>query len=184
LLLFWGLDGMTPRNLLRGAMAGMLMGIGVAAAIGWTGSAGAAAEAAMPVKTILVVDGQVAGGQPAAFDLEALKKLPVTRVTTMTPWTDGESLYEGVRVRDLLKVLGADGEIVLADAVDDYQVKIPMQDIRDYDVIVAYAMDGEPLPADNKGPLWIIYPYSEHFVLQKDLYFSRSVWQLNRLTVQ
>ena len=73
---------------------------------------------------------------------------------------------------------------MLADAVDDYQVKIPMEDIRDYDVIVAYAMNGKPLPPDNKGPLWVIYPYSEHSRLQKDLYFSRSVWQLNRLTVQ
>ncbi len=47
-----------------------------------------------------------------------------------------------------------------------------------------YAMNGKPLPLDDKGPLWVIYPYSEHSGLQKDLYFSRSVWQLNRLTVQ
>jgi len=102
----------------------------------------------------------------------------------MTPWTDGENLFEGVRLRDLLARLGAQGNAVLADAVDDYAVKIPMEDIRDYDVIVAYAMNGKPLPLDDKGPLWVIYPYSEYFGLQKDLYFARSVWQLNRLTVQ
>jgi hypothetical protein len=164
-------------------MAGMLMGIGVAA-FSWTGIPNIVAEAATQAPAILVIDGQVAGGQPAAFDLEALKRLPSTRVTTTTPWTDGESLYEGVRIRDLLESLGAAGDVVLADSIDDYQVKIPMQDIRDYDVIVAYAVDGKPLPVDNKGPLWIIYPFSEHFGLQKDLYFSRSVWQLNRLTVQ
>ena len=175
---------MRPRDLFRGAMAGVLIGIGIAASIAYAGTAGTMAAAATPAAAVLVVDGHVPGGRSAAFDLAALKKLPVTRVTTMTPWTDGESLYEGVRVSDLLAALGADGEVVLADAVDDYQVKIPMQDIRDYDVIIAYAMDGKPLPADNKGPLWIIYPYSEHFALQKDLYFSRSVWQLNRLTVQ
>ena len=80
--------------------------------------------------------------------------------------------------------LGAQGNAVFADAVDDYAVKIPMEDIRDYDVIVAYAVNGKSLPADDKGPLWVIYPYSEYSRLQKDLYFSRSVWQLNRLTVQ
>jgi hypothetical protein len=173
---------MKPRGRFRGTLAGMLMGIGIAA-FGWTGVSGLVAEAATPAPAILVIDGHVAGGEPAAFDLEALKKLPVTRVTTMTPWTDGESLYEGVRLRDLLEKLGAEGEVVLADSIDDYQVKIPMQDIQDYDVIVAYAVDGKPLPRNNKGPLWIIYPFSEHFGLQKDLYFSRSVWQLNRLTV-
>jgi hypothetical protein len=174
---------MRPREWLRGTLVGMLMGIGIAA-FGWTGVSSVVAEAAAPAKTILVIDGDVPGGQPAAFDLEALKKLPVTRITTMTPWTDGEGLYEGVRIRDLLEKLGAGGDVVLADSIDDYQVKIPMQDIQDYDVIVAYAVDGKPLPVSNKGPLWIIYPFSEHFGLQKDLYFSRSVWQLNRLTLQ
>ncbi|GAB2177714.1 molybdopterin-dependent oxidoreductase [Dongia sp. agr-C8] len=161
----------------------MLMGIGVAT-IGWPGGSSVMAQAATPAGTILVIDGNVSGGQPAAFDLAALKALPVTRITTMTPWTDGENLYEGVKIRDLLERLGAEGQSIIADAVDDYKVKIPMEDVRDYDVIVAYAVDGKPLPEDDKGPLWIIYPYSEHSGLQKDLYFSRSVWQLNRLTVQ
>src|SRR5690348_12214195 len=115
---------MRPRGLFRGAIAGVLLGIGIAAAFGWTGVSSVMAEAATPANTILVIDGHVPGGQPAAFDLEALKKLPITRVTTMTPWTDGENLYEGVRIRDLLVKLGAEGTVILADAIDDYQVKI------------------------------------------------------------
>jgi len=174
---------MKRRGVFRGAIAGMLMGIGFAA-VGWSGASRAASETATPLGTVLVIDGKVAGGKPVAFDLGKLKSLPVTRVTTMTPWTDGENFFEGVRVRDLLDRLGAAGTMLLADAIDDYQTPIPMEDVRDYDVIIAYAMNGKPLPRDDKGPLWIIYPYSEHSRLQKDLYFSRSVWQLNRLTVQ
>jgi hypothetical protein len=161
----------------------MLMGIGVAT-IGGANIARVSAETATPAATILVIEGHVSGGQSAAFDLAALKALPVTRITTMTPWTEGESVYEGVKIRDLLARVGAQGNTLLADAVDDYQVRIPIEDVQDYDVIIAYAVDGKPLPEDDKGPLWIIYPYSEHSVLQKDLYFSRSVWQLKRLTVQ
>lgn len=174
---------MRPRFQFRGAIAGMLLGIGIATIAG-TDASSAMAQAVTPAATILMIDGRISGGKPSAFDLATLKALPVTRISTMTPWTDGESLYEGVKVRDLLDSLGAEGETVIADAVDDYQVKIPMQDIRDYDVIVAYAVDGKPLPDGDKGPLWIIYPYSEYSALQKDLYFSRSVWQLNRLTVR
>jgi hypothetical protein len=174
---------MKPRDLFRGAVVGLLMGIGMSA-VGGTMLAGLAAQATVPAEAILVVDGAITGGESAAFDLEKLRSLPVTEVTTMTPWTDGESRYQGVRIRDLLDALGAKGEALLADAVDDYQVRIPMEDIRDYDVIIAYAADGKLLPEDDKGPLWIIYPYCQHVTLQKDLYFSRSVWQLNRLTVQ
>jgi hypothetical protein len=174
---------MKPRDGFRGTVVGVLIGIGMAA-IGGTVFSGFAVQAETPAGAILVVDGAIAGGGAAGFDLARLKSLPATEVITMTPWTDGESRFEGVRIRDLLEALGGRGERLIADAVDDYQVRIPMEDVRDYDVIIAYAMDGMPLPEDNKGPLWIIYPYSQHAGLQKDLYFSRSVWQLNRLTVQ
>jgi hypothetical protein len=174
---------MKQRGAFRGAVAGLLMGIGCFASDG-TGSSGIAAEAETPADAVLVIDGHVAGGNPASFDLAALQSLPVTQVTTVTPWTEGENLYEGVRIRDLLARIGAEGTVLVAEGVDDYQSLIPMADVQDYDVIIAYAMNGKPLPRDDKGPLWIIYPYSGHSGLQKDIYFSRSVWQLNRLTVQ
>jgi len=170
---------MGAQRALRGTITAVMVLLGLAF-IAWNGGKVDAAE----TETVLVVDGKIAGGKPASFDLALLKSLPPVTIKTMTPWTDGEIAFEGVRVRDLLDKLGADGNAVIAAAVDDYQAKIPMEDFRDYDVIVAYAMNGAPMPPDNKGPLWIIYPLSEHPGLQKDLYFSRSVWQLNRLTVQ
>jgi len=165
---------MTPRRVFRRLIAGLLIGFG---AMTLAALSGIGAEPAM-----LVVDG--AATKPAAFDLDQLKALPATTVTTMTPWSEGENKFEGVRLRDLLDHLGAKGTSVIASAVDDYQSVIPMEDVRDYDVIVAYAMNGKPLPLDDKGPLWIIYPYSAHSELQKDIYFARSVWQLKRLTVK
>jgi hypothetical protein len=134
--------------------------------------------------TLLVVDGKTAGGKSAAFDLAALKTLPSITVTTTTPWTDGENEFAGVRLRDLLQHAGAAAADVMAAGVDDYQAIVPAEDLENNDVIVAYAMNGKPMPADNKGPLWLIYPFSAHPTLQKDLYYARSVWQLNRLTVQ
>jgi hypothetical protein len=174
---------MTPRAVFRGAVAGLLMGVSFAGA-GWNLSSGIAAEAETPAGIVLVIDGRVAGGQPVRFDLASLRSLPAIQVTTTTPWTDGENLYDGIRLRDLLRRLGAQGTTVVAEAMDDYQNAIPMEDAEKYDVIVAYAKNGQPLPRDDKGPLWIIYPFSQFPELQKDLFFSRSVWQLKRLTVQ
>jgi hypothetical protein len=174
---------MKPRAVFRGAVAGLLMGISFAG-IDWNLSSGTAAEAETPAGTVLVIDGHVAGGQPARFDLASLQALPAIQVTTMTPWTEGKNRYDGVRLRDLLQRLGAEGTMVVAAAMDDYQNEIPMEDVEKYDVIVAYAKNGQLLPRDDKGPLWIIYPFSEFHELQKDLYFARSVWQLKRLTVQ
>ena len=171
---------MKPRAILRAAITGTMIMLGVVTA---GRLAGSAVEAAEPAGTVLVVDGRITHGT-ASFDLALLKSLPRITIKTMTPWLDGENEFEGVRARDLLDRLGAQGTTVLASAVDEYQIAIPIEDFRDNDVILAFAMNGELLPPDNKGPLWIIYPFSDHPGLQKDLYFSRSVWQLNRLTVQ
>jgi len=171
---------MKPRDILRAAITGTMIMLGVTTAQ-WV--AGSAVEAAEAASTVLVVDGRIAQGK-ATFDLAALKALPHVTIKTMTPWSDGENEFEGVRARDLLDRVGAQGTTVLAAAVDDYQIAIPIEDFRDNDVILAFAMNGVALPLDNKGPLWIIYPFSDRPSLQKDLYFSRSVWQLNRLTVK
>jgi hypothetical protein len=171
---------MERRGAIRGAIAGMLIALGFAI-VGWGEASSLASESATP---ILVVDGKTADGKPTAFDLALLKTLPAITLTTATPWSEGENQFEGVRLRDLLERLGGRGTAVIASAVDEYHIAIPMADIEDYDVIVAYGMNSQPLPPDDKGPLWIIYPFSAHSGLQKDLYFSRSVWQLNRLTVQ
>jgi hypothetical protein len=136
---------------------------------------------------LLTIDGRIAAtnaGASAVLDLDLLKSLPAMDLRTATAWTDGTHQFTGVRLRDLLQRLGAEGTTLRAMAVDGYAVDIPVSDARDYDVIVAYAMDGKPLPADDKGPLWIVYPFSQVPALQSDFYFARCIWQLNRLTVQ
>jgi hypothetical protein len=184
LLLAWGWKSMKSRAAFRGVITAMMLLLGTAmglTALMPPGGSVAAAESAAP---LLVVDGAVIDGKAVAFDLTQLKSLPSITVKTMTPWTDGENEFEGVRLRDLLEHLGAKGREVIAAATDDYAATIPMEDIAGYDVIVAYAMNGKPMPSDNKGPLWVIYPFSSYHGLQKDLYYARCVWQLTRLTVQ
>lgn len=173
---------------IRGRLTAALIALVTFVPVAWCPIAVAAERLAQPATSpILVVDGKIATtnrGRTAAFDLALLKTLPQITLKTMTAWTEGESSFTGVRLRDLLDRLGAQGATLTATAIDDYRTDIPMTDIRDYDVIVAFAMDGKPLPPDNKGPLWIVYPFSENPALQRDIYFARCVWQLNRLTVQ
>ena len=120
----------------------------------------------------------------AVFDLALLQSLPQVSLVTETPWTEGKIKFDGVHMRDLMTRLDAAGKTVVATAIDEYRIEIPMTDFSDHDVILAYAQDGKPLLPDDKGPLWIIYPFSADPGLKKDIYFSRCVWQLSGLTVQ
>jgi len=69
-------------------------------------------------------------------------------------------------------------------ALDGYTADIPVQDFRDYPVILASRMNGEPMPVEDKGPLFIIYPFDLRPELYNDVYFGRSVWQVKAIDIR
>jgi hypothetical protein len=103
---------------------------------------------------------------------------------TSTSVTEGVNRFEGVLMRDLLDKVEARGETVVATALNDYVVEIPMDDFHDYDVIAALAMDGERLLPRDKGPIWIVYPRDDFEELQDIRYDYRWVWQLIRIEIR
>jgi hypothetical protein len=123
-------------------------------------------------------------GDDASFDLTMLEALPQTTVRTISPWTDGESEFVGPLVRVVLERVGARGHSVQARAINDYQVDIPLSDFDEYDVILALARDGRRLRVRDRGPLWIVYPWSERPELRDELHHGRSIWHLKALTVE
>jgi hypothetical protein len=64
----------------------------------------------------------------ADFDLEMLERLGLGRLTTWTPWTDGEVRFEGVWARRLMEAVRAQGTEVEAVALNDYEQTIPLED--------------------------------------------------------
>lgn len=120
---------------------------------------------------------------PVAFDLDALKAMPVTEIETSTVWTDGVTRFTGVALSDLLADLGEEGTVIHAMARDGYTVEIPVSDAVPGGPIVAYEMDGAPLDADMMGPYWIIYPYDSDEAYRTEEIEARSIWQLARLTL-
>lgn len=119
----------------------------------------------------------------AYFDLARLDALPQTEVTTTTPWTDGSTVYSGVRISELLKAVGAQGSTISATALNDYSTTFNAAAVMQYPVIVATHSNGQPMRVRDKGPLWIIYPLSENPQLRKEEFHQTMVWQLKALTI-
>lgn len=136
---------------------------------------------------LLTVDGPIAttnGAKGATFDMEMLKALPVTHFRTKTIWTDGEQEFTGVQLKDLLDRLGVSSGTLSAAAVNDYAVQIPVSDAVAGGPIVAYELNGQPMSVRDKGPLWIVYPYDAKDAYRSEVIYSRSIWQLVRITVR
>lgn len=118
------------------------------------------------------------------FDRAMLEEIGSTFVQTSTPWTNGTPLFRGVLARDLLRSLGTEGKIARAVALNDYRHDIPLSDFFDYPVLLAYEMNGKPLPVRDKGPIWLIYPLDQFSELRNRMTERKMVWQLVELQIK
>ncbi|MGH1466401.1 MAG: molybdopterin-dependent oxidoreductase [Cognatishimia sp.] len=121
--------------------------------------------------------------QKIVFDMASLRAIGTTEIVTSTIWTDGEHRFLGVSLHDLLTHIGAEGRAIEATAINDYAIKIPMSDATQDGPIVAFEMDGAPMPRRTKGPLWIVYPFDSSAQFRTEAIYARSIWQLNRLYI-
>ncbi|HMB10471.1 molybdopterin-dependent oxidoreductase [Saliniramus sp.] len=133
---------------------------------------------------VLQITGAVADQAPIALTRADLEALPQHVIETHTVVTDGLRRFEGPLMRDLLDHVGAVGDTVVARALNDYEITIPVADFEDYDVVAALTMDGERLSPRDRGPIWIVYPRDDHAELQDIRYDYRWVWQLASLVVK
>lgn len=120
----------------------------------------------------------------AEFDQKMLEALGVERISTSTNWTDGKVVFEGVPVRKLLQAVGAKGKTVVAAALDEYSIDIPIDDFMRYQVLLALRMNGRALAPNGKGPIWIVYPRDDHPELRDPTINARWVWQLTTIDVK
>lgn len=118
-----------------------------------------------------------------AISPEQFADLPQSQITTSTPWLPKTS-FSGVSFKDLLKLSGFKGEILRVHALNDYWVDIPMSDVNNYNLLLANKNNGELFNIRDFGPYFVIYPVdSEGRELNKPVYFSRFVWQVESITV-
>jgi hypothetical protein len=119
------------------------------------------------------------------LSLEDLAAMPQVTVSTENEFTDGKVAYRGPLVRDVLARLQLDElDSVRFVAANDYYVDIPTEDFRDYEVILAMEADGQQLSRREKGPLWLMYPISDHDELESPIYLRRLIWQVVRIEAQ
>ncbi len=120
----------------------------------------------------------------AHLDRSMLDALPQHQIDTHTPWTEGQNRFQGVQVASLLQHLGADGQYVTVQALDDFTARIPLADLKKYNALLALKKDGKVMSIRQKGPLWLIFPLKRYPEIDQAVYHDRMVWQLNSIDVR
>lgn len=159
-----------PRLMARVAAAVLTMSLA-----GWPGSVSAEDAA-------LTLSAGPGGAESLEFTLEALAELPQVTIVTENEFTDGMVSYRGPLMRDVLAHLALDRSATIRlTAANDYYVDIPTSDFRRYNVILALEADGKRLSRREKGPLWVMYPISDHSELRDPVFNTRLIWQVVRI---
>lgn len=135
-------------------------------------------------EVVLTVDGAIASSTPLNFSIEDLEALGIERVETVTPWHDGKNVFEGVSLAGLMAHVGAKGDTALVVALNNYVAEVPLSDFSLHPVILAYKLNGEFMSVADKGPLFIIYPFSDFPELQNEQSYARSAWQVRSITIE
>jgi len=135
---------------------------------------------------VLTITGQINASNvdgAAVFDLAALKSLGAEEFATTTIWTEGENRFTGVPLSALLSAIKVETGTFKATAINDYSIAFPVSEALEDSAMIAYAMNGDPMSVREKGPLWILYPYDSETKYQSEVYYSRSIWQLDRIEI-
>jgi hypothetical protein len=105
-------------------------------------------------------------------------------VRTQNPWEEGAATYEGVLLRDLLKFVEANGTVLTDCRPQRLQRRHDVADAETIDVILAFKRNGKYMPVREKGPLFVVFPFSDQPALKVQQRFEQSVWQVSRITVK
>ena len=101
---------------------------------------------------------------PQVLDWAALMALPVVDDTSdfhcVTTWSRYDMRWRGVRFAELAALAGVhdDAEHVLVHAYDGYTTNLPLVEALKDDVLIAFEVDGQPLPREHGGPARMITP--------------------------
>lgn len=99
------------------------------------------------------------------FDWEALRALPRTEIRRdfhcVTHWSKFDVGWTGVRTRDLMEhvELGSGASHVMLRCFGGYSTNLSLDDFLADDCLLAYALEGDPIPAEHGGPLRAIIPH-------------------------
>jgi len=142
------------------------------------------ASAAEPILTVHVKNAGQAD-EITHFSREELLALGQIALTTENDFVDGKPRFEGPLMRDLIAaVSGQNTEVARLFAENDYTVEIPTQEFLDYDVVLALTQDGKNLSLRDMGPIWLIYPMSDHPELADPSNNNKLIWQLVRVELE
>jgi hypothetical protein len=138
--------------------------------------------------TILTVTGKIGAPNAAnqiVMDLETTEAVGQVEYTITDPFENRKIVYRGVLMRDLLDLWKVDQTATTLHivALNDYNIDLPIAELREYPVLLAFQADGQYMQPDYHGPSMVIYPL-DAYQLDPVATLKKLIWQVKTIDVQ
>ena len=138
-------------------------------------------------EAILTVSGKIGTknqGDTIVMDIPTIESVGLVEYTVEDPFEDVPHTFSGVLMKDLLELweVSPEASNLNVVALNDYQIDVPIDLVRDYPVVFALKQDGEYMTPDYRGPAMLVFPYDHYkFEPGTDSYWA---WQIKSITVE
>jgi hypothetical protein len=137
-------------------------------------------------KTVLTLTGKISVTNKdglLVLDQRTINRMGLVQAEMYEPWAKQTMAFRGVRLRDLLQIVGVDSGAtrLRITALDDYKVELSMADVRTGGILLATeAGDGSALPVDKGGPTRIVFENGVKAGANADQW----IWSLKTIDVE
>lgn len=140
---------------------------------------------ANPDDALLKMESVEGIGCPLAFNLSdtALLSLPQQTFKTHHTWSKEADEFSGPLLQDVLNQVCPKASKLKLKAINDYQVDLDFDKIKQYEPVLALSMNGERLTIRNKGPIWIMIPFDKYTSVPERSLDEALVWQLSHIKI-
>ena len=122
-----------------------------------------------------------AGDQQWQFTADQLLNISSKQILTSTSWTEGEQTFTGLPLRDLLSHLQLMQGQLQITAINDYQISAPISELLSYDAFIAIKRNEQLLRIRDKGPFWLVFPWTQRPELKRREIDILSIWQISHI---
>jgi len=101
---------------------------------------------------------------PLTLTWQEFQDIPKVKIVSdfhcVTGWSKLDNEWEGVKFKEIANLSKPkdDARFVTIAAEEGYTTSLPMDDMMDDDVLLAYAFEGAPLSPEHGGPLRLVVP--------------------------
>lgn len=106
-------------------------------------------------------------------------------ISTSTPWHDDIAKYTGILIQNFLDQY-EDGEFseISISAMNGYTVDSDIRTFVNAGAMLVWLMNDAPISVHNKGPIVVIFPWSQNGSLREDIFTSLAVWHVNSIHIR